>query len=52
MAEYKFLCLNLFFKFLPAPEYPDLESATILVEIKLFLIKGIRGIKKRKRENF
>ena len=26
----KFLCLNLFFKFLPAPEKPDLESIEIL----------------------
>ena len=42
---YKFLCVNFFSKYLPAPEYPDFESIVIfLILIKFFLIIGIKGI--------
>ena len=42
---YKFLCLNFFFKFFPAPEKPDFESMTkLFLFISFFLISGIKGI--------
>ena len=42
---YKFLCVNFFSKFLPAPEYPDFESIVILlISIIFFFNKGIKGI--------
>ena len=41
----RFLNLNLFFIFLPAPEYPDLESIIIFfIFIAFFWISGINGI--------